>query len=384
MNRTGPAPATPPAAAAPASMLAELTSIRAFAAAVVVLFHMFFDEHADWPFWLGVIVDGHLGVDLFFVLSGFILAHVYLPAWRAGRFDYGNFIANRFARVYPLHLAMLLVFVASYQFVRLAGLGGAAEGEVWGDFPFHLLLLHAWGFTGGHSWNFPSWSVSAEAFAYLAFPVSLLVFRRSRPVPALVAALALLLALSAALSAYGVTLTKMMYDFGIVRIIPEFLIGVALYRLFEVRRMPPRAVRPVIALICLGLFLGSGFQINETLIVVMLAALIFAVAHLSLTPKGGIMRSRALVYLGEVSYATYMVHIFAITAVERAGPRLGLGDGPSWLRAAITIALVYAGSVVLHHVVEKPGRVALRALFARWRAAARRRSAAGRPDRQRH
>src|SRR6202161_3995096 len=118
-----------------------------------------------------LVAKGYLGVELFFVLSGFILCPVYLDQVADGGFRYGSFLWARLARIYPLHLATL----AGIGAMALAAL---AAGRVidpnilsWSSLPANLLLVQAWGYAPQAGWNHPSWSISAEWFAYLSFPV---------------------------------------------------------------------------------------------------------------------------------------------------------------------------------------------------------------------
>jgi peptidoglycan/LPS O-acetylase OafA/YrhL len=98
---------------------------------------------------------GYLGVEAFFTLSGFILCHVYLQGFGQGAFRYGDFLWNRLARVYPLHLATLagvglMAFAAS-----LAGIAVDHNMLAWERLPANLLLVHAWGFAPVSGWNHP-------------------------------------------------------------------------------------------------------------------------------------------------------------------------------------------------------------------------------------
>src|SRR4051794_2329668 len=144
-----------------------LTSLRFFAAYWVVLFHY-------WPklavsFTPAFVQKGYLGVELFFTLSGFILCHVYLTSVGEGRFHYGSFLWARLARVYPLHLATL----AGMGLMALAALAAGFRIDPnilsWKALPANVLMVHAWGFAPVAGWNHPSWSISAEWFAYLSF-----------------------------------------------------------------------------------------------------------------------------------------------------------------------------------------------------------------------
>ncbi|MBJ7448713.1 MAG: acyltransferase, partial [Brevundimonas sp.] len=94
---------------APADLRA-LTTLRFFAALWVVLFAAW--PHLDVAFTPNVVAKGYLGVETFFILSGFILSHVYLEGAGTKRFSYGGFLWARLARVYPLHLATLFGMIA--------------------------------------------------------------------------------------------------------------------------------------------------------------------------------------------------------------------------------------------------------------------------------
>ncbi len=83
-----------------AANIRPLTALRFFAALWVVLFSYWDNLAVDGlP---AIVARGGMGVELFFVLSGFILSHVYQTGFGEGRFRYGSFLLNRLARVYPL------------------------------------------------------------------------------------------------------------------------------------------------------------------------------------------------------------------------------------------------------------------------------------------
>ncbi len=344
------------------SNLQELTSVRALAAFIVVIFHQFFDAANPPSIGNNLIADGHLGVDLFFMLSGFILAHVYLSAWREGTFSYKRFLTNRFARLYPLHLTMTLIFVAAYQALAIMGAETVAEGQNWAHLPWHLALMHAWGVTDGHSWNFPSWSVSAETFAYLMFPISLTIALIFRPVVTLVLAICLFAAASLfTLAVLDRSITKLMFDFGIIRVMTEFLIGLAIYLVMEKRRLPDVWVRLCLWISVAAVGLLSAFQADERLIVMALAVFLATLAHLATQERSNILRHPVLIYLGEISYATYMVHILVLFAVPVVAQRVG--GLSEQMTAVISITTIYVASAILYHLIERPGRRWIRRLL---------------------
>ena len=148
-----------------------LTGIRGFASVWVCVHHYAYStlgaEDRGLP--LNFLTQGHWGVIIFFVLSGFILSYVY-ASWFTIPFtssDYLKFIKLRIARVYPLHLATLIMWLIAC----LLGFIGLNSNDSLYTFVLNLLLVHAWGFTPSISWNQPSWSISAELFSYLIFPL---------------------------------------------------------------------------------------------------------------------------------------------------------------------------------------------------------------------
>ena len=147
--------------------------LRIIAAGAVVVLH-YSDYFKDVP--IGRFMVAHtwhfnLFVDLFFVVSGFVIARQYFGRVNDAA-SIGRFLWRRLARIYPLHLATLAFYMA------LAGAlhFGAARTDnparyPLSDLPAQFLLLHA--FIGERlTFNFPSWSLSAEMFCYLLFPLS--------------------------------------------------------------------------------------------------------------------------------------------------------------------------------------------------------------------
>ena len=346
--------------------LGELTAIRFFAALYVVLFHAYDSLPALYAWDSGLIRNGYLGVDLFFILSGVILTHVNLHRVRAGTFRFRDFMIHRLARIYPLHLVMFLAFVALYAGAGRAGLLQDAEGRNWGYAAQHLLLLHAWGTTGSVAWNGPSWSISAEFFAYLSFPLYLILVRRWRPLPGLAVAVGVFALFWLASPLFDAArLTQRSYDFGILRIVPEFLIGVFLYMAIRQTcdRVRPKArvIRPVITISILTYLAAAHADLPDPVLILILAVLIFVLGVNAFGSQGNLMRHPALVYLGEISYSTYMVHyIFLVVAEGLASKLFGTPAFPLWYWGG-TIAAIYLASVVSYHLIELPARRFIRA-----------------------
>src|SRR4051794_5950285 len=149
-------PARPRQRSGPARLDA-LTGLRFWFAFLVVCHHSL--QHWFGPRVYPVADFGYIGVDFFFVLSGFVLTWSWRPEVAAGRFWW-----NRVARIWPLHLATLLlavVFVTD-QLHRPGVLGTVAN----------LLLVQAWVPSDKvyFGYNAVAWSLSCEVFFYLTFP----------------------------------------------------------------------------------------------------------------------------------------------------------------------------------------------------------------------
>ena len=168
-------------------------------------------------------------MDFFFILSGFILAYVYRPGFANGKYRFFDFILARIARIYPVHLVTLLFWV---------GLG-AWSGFLWSHdrfgipgFVSNLLMIHAWNVLPQNTWNFPAWSISAEWFAYLIFPVTMTIvgFVKRNIVLNLAIAIMLILSLELWIEVLPGRRFNWNYEWSVVRILCEFTAGVFLYR----------------------------------------------------------------------------------------------------------------------------------------------------------
>lgn len=345
------------------SDIRSLTSLRIAAALWVLVYH--FRDHLGLELSrFGLIAKGYLGVDLFFILSGFILSHVYAKAWAEGRFNYGSFLWARLARIYPVHLVTLAATVAIWLVARQIGANFDPVAFDLAAIPKQLLLVHAWGVAPTVQWNFPSWSISAEWFAYLLFPaVAILsgVFRRFAGLGVALAA-ALFVGLYLATEALGVQFTQMTAQIGAVRIIPAFLMGAALHRLGSTVNLPSKLAFIGAGVAVVWVAVSASLQASDLIIWPALALLIFCLAESAKTAPQSWLAAAPLVYLGEVSYGVYMTHlpvdIAYFKVMERVLPEPGDLAPLVW---AGVFAVCLAASVVCFHLVEQPARTWLRA-----------------------
>ncbi len=340
--------------------ISTLTSLRFFAAMLVVAHHFAYFLPFDVTEYSWFLKRGALAVDFFFILSGFILAHVYGDAVCHSQITFRQFITRRFARVYPLHLLTLgvaaILMLMGFEF-RLSGQGD-------GQFPgwsliIHLLLIQGWGFERELLFNVPSWSISAEWFAYLVFPSLIMFLVKKKPAIALCSTAFFMLGLWLFFDAYMPRVTtRLTNDCSVFRIIPEFILGITLYYYFRQRKPNPFAglllLQSVILLVPL-----LHFGLADILIVFLLAAIIIFAADLNRLGYSGWLTHKFWIFCGEASYAIYMTHYIVMVFILR-GATMWFG-GDFYLNHygalfGLTILMTLIASAFLFRFFEMPMR----------------------------
>jgi peptidoglycan/LPS O-acetylase OafA/YrhL len=324
---------------------------------LVVLHHVM--DYSSAPVRLAFIDRGGLAVDFFFILSGYILMHVYgAQASGDGSFLRRFFVA-RFAKLYPVHLFILLLFLALVGLSHIAKININQERFTAFSFFAHVFLLTAWGVTDLMSWNFPAWSISAEWAAYLAFPALVLMQAKWPAKKAL-----LLLALGWLVFGSWLHLPIRTIDFGVARILPEFLGGMLLYRILPPGNPPPYASAQFLAAF-LAIMAGFYFDAPDVLFAPAFAWLIGVAPGLR-GMIGLFLSQPAFVRLGEESYSLYMVHILVFTVVYGAAKiklLAGLaGAAPHVVDAIAVFGAIYAARA-MHSFVEVPAQTWIRSRF---------------------
>jgi peptidoglycan/LPS O-acetylase OafA/YrhL len=324
---------------------------------------------------------GYLWVDFFFVLSGFIISHVYGQWLDEGvrGFQYRSFLYARWTRIYPLHFAVVIAFVA-FEFFQmglhhalgvLPGFQAFTGGHAVSGIFSQLFLVNSIGLHNRLMWNFASWSISAEFFAYLVFPVLFVALsRRSAAVSWL--AFSILLGLLNFLALTNGGRLALHHDFGAVRCLLEFSIGILTYQAYRSQHTQRWIASDAAFIVVLTLILvGMMTYVRDVLLIPAFAALILTAAR----NEGAIARvlaTRALVHLGNISYSVYMVNILLFEIVNMsskwmAGSRFGkdFGIGYSWLAWFAAMALVITVSSLTYRHIERPAEAYLRGL--RWK-----------------
>ncbi|GJF02256.1 acyltransferase family protein [Pseudonocardia sp. D17] len=372
-----------------AGHLRALTGLRVVAAVWVVVFHFHFTAlpgMADVVKVAGpVVTTGALGVDLFFVLSGFVIAYTYLDALgpavhvRAA----ARFVWARAARLWPAYVVVFNLFgvwvLARYLFGHDGVVAFQSVQPVVsvGEWVRQLFMVQLWdhSFFDGASWVGSTWSISAEWLAYLLFPLAAPMVHRIRrlPVPVLaVVALALMAPMAWAYLALGSPYYPWSW---VTRILCGFGAGVLVCVIVRRIRVTPRARRVashvanggVVAIVA-GLWVGERVAPGRGGVVIVLFPVLIGALALA---DGGVARllsSRAFVAGGRASYSLYLVHIPIFEVYWLAMAYVSALWQPTVAAHLVGLAvLVLTGPTAwaLHRWVEEPGSRWMRALPAR-------------------
>lgn len=286
-----------------------LTRLRLVLIGWVVLYHLDLTLRVTGvlPWLRPVLGVGYLGVDGFFLLSGFALWLGYGARPPTGAAGVRRFLLRRLAKIWPLHALALLALAAIIVAARAGGVTiHDPERFSAGSFVLQLFLVNAWETTTQHAWNYPSWALSVEWAGYLAFPAVLSLLLRVRTAllfPVAAGAVAGLFWLAAGETGVGLNHTL---HLGLVRFGLEFILGLALGRLATEGRLPPAAVLASTLAVPLGLGLRW-----DALTAVGLAAVIVALWQ----RPGGVEGASArrpdlLLRLGEASFGVYLCWVF--------------------------------------------------------------------------
>ena len=347
-----------------------ITSLRGIAAVYVLLHHLLVYYLKDVGLGLSeytfLIHNGYLWVDFFFILSGFLLALLYHEGIADKSLPVSHFLIRRISRIYPLHLAILVLFFLMQLALFLKGNGDAFSDQFrLVDFLRSLLLVHAVQsdpfFT---PWNGPSWSISAEWCAYLLFPwLVVLVFKlRSRLAVGLFWVVGFV-ALTGVASVTPRQLDLTGY-LGLLRCFIEFSMGIMLYSTVYRSGYAGRwlARSGVQLLLFAGLLLSLHFEGMDVLSVMLMVLVISSVSERE-TRVTRFLSHPWLFYLGTISYSIYMVHWLIFALVDKSA-RLFLGIevrefvtwGGNVSVGLLCLLLVFLASVICFHVIEEPFR----------------------------
>ena len=329
--------------APPTTQIAALTGSRFLAALSVGVFHI--------PFVLPLTSEGlvsfdigSLGVNFFFVLSGFVIEYsTDLSKWNTK-----NFLIRRMARVLPLHYVTFLIWTTLF----CGSWGNSLEGKLASGLA-NILTIHSLlpGDLFNLGFNAVSWSVSCEIFFYVTFALI-------RPTKA-----GILLIICFII--FMINLPHTMYDymnnvwpnfwwFNPLGRLPEFCIGIITARLYgkvNISYLVASILQiSILILILISLYYNPElvFGIKHTLLGLVFGIIVFALAF-----QGAISRALSyspLEFLGQISFSFYMLHHMVFRVVDRL---LSILQSP-YIGMMLAFTIVIILSAAVHFGIERP------------------------------
>jgi peptidoglycan/LPS O-acetylase OafA/YrhL len=366
-----------------------LTGLRIVAALWVVLFHfrpMLADASPDLRDALAPVLDsGAQGVDLFFILSGFVLAYNYLdrmgPSWSTRAVL--HFLWLRLARVWPVYLVTLHAAALWVIFtLRVGHVPSPDAGRLTAiSYVRQILLIQLWfqPYFDGSSWDGPAWSISAEWLAYLLFGVLVLVIFRMQHATRVRGLVWLAFAASlppvALLLSSGQFYTPWSW---LPRIVTQFTAGALACAAVRRLWLTDRARRIagyfsallVVTVVGVLYFLDarpiSGVVDSGGVVDLLFVPLVMALS-VGVGSLARLLSTRLLVYGGEISFCLYMVHELVHTAWGWAVEQFELvpQDNPWRWNVIGLLATSVVLSILLYHFVEEPARHWMRRMVDR-------------------
>jgi peptidoglycan/LPS O-acetylase OafA/YrhL len=357
-----------------------LTGLRIIAALWVVLFHfrpLLRAAAPDFSDALAPVLNcGAQGVDLFFILSGFVLTWNYLDrmGWSWSTRGTLHFLWLRLARVWPVYLVTL--HLAAVWVIFTLHVGHVPSEDVSRltavSYVRQLLLVQLWfqPFFDGSSWDGPAWSISAEWLAYLLFGLLVLVIFRMAH--ATRARNLIWLAFGASLPPVVLLLASGQFYTPwswLPRIVMQFTAG-ALVAAAVIRLQPTDRARRgagYLSVLLIAAMVGLLYLLHAHpvpgvidsggLVDVLFVPLVMTLA-MGVGSLPGLLSTRVMVYGGQISFCLYMVHELVHTAWTWAAEQFQLTlqgfGGKLAVIGLVAIAAVIA--IVLFHLVEEPAR----------------------------
>ena len=357
----------------------NLTGLRAYAATWVALYHFNGTLGTSIPTFIGpVIGNGAWGVDIFFVLSGFILSHIYSRNFRENNIkfsDFKIFIVKRFARIYPMHFFTFLLTCA-FLIIALKTNFQFSKDHDFGLYTalLNIFMVQAWGLEKTPSWNQVSWSISAEWFAYLFLFFSIIKLSTkinlSKFIFCLVVVWLLLIVYS---NFYLKKDISSVVTFGIARIIPEFLGG---YVVYELSNKSPNLVKlngiiksincdlvAFIALIAICGLANLPYAFNIFLLPFIM--LLIGALNIGGPYSNIIFGNKTVLYFGEISYSVYLIHPFVNIVGKRFSEKIIYCRSLNWLFLVVLFEFIFliVLASISFHLIEKPFREKIVSLF---------------------
>lgn len=287
----------------------ELEAVRGIAALFVALYHF---PTTSFIYENDFVKNADLMVDLFFVISGFVISYNYFDRITS-KTDLLDFQIKRFWRLYPLHIVTFLLFLG-FDIVRQIIQGASAEGTaVWVLAIFNIFLVQSI-FADQLSFNFPSWSISTEFYTYFAFGLLAFFAGKFRTY-----AMSIFFIFTI-LGCFYFSAFDDVVGYPILRCFYGFFAGVILQRLYNLNCWDnvTKLFSPIAWLIISVATVFFYDRLAAWLPVFIFLGLIFSLTlHSGENSLTTILSSTILQYLGKISYSIYLWHAFIIFVIVR-------------------------------------------------------------------
>lgn len=346
------------------NLLRQLNGVRIVASLWVVAYHyqpQIFGILPELRFLAPVTSIGYLAVDLFFVLSGFIICYQYLERFsNPSSRDYVGFLIKRLARIYPAHLAVLLALALLVVGSSVVGakVSDPDNYSIWGFF-MDLFLFRSW-VGDSQGWNIPAWSLSAEWLAYVLYPLVALAtvwIAKKRASVILCSAAGLIVLEGVATWIYPSSHMPV----PAARIMLAFGLGCLVYLIFK--RTAHSVRNGVIGIAALGALLlipalAPSGGLRASIALLLAGFTIFFLSTASGWPMQ-VLGSRFFNSGGHISFSIYLAHVPALMVMVRVLSVERFDDSSLLVRGGIAflyMAIAVMSGAFLYHFVEKPAQ----------------------------
>lgn len=338
----------------------SLTGVRGAAAVIIVIYHFGtfrLDPTSSVTVWS--VPHGYLAVDMFFMLSGFVIAYVYADAFLAAApGTYRTFLIKRFARLYPAYIVISAFYALKIAF-GLTGEETFARFN-WFDAVGNLLMLVGWGLN-----IYPlvgvSWASSAELGSYFMTPV-LMKYTLQKGVASWAACVALalfaiyLISISGRGSNGSLDVVSRDSFLPLLRAITGFALGLATFRYADsLDRLSPNALDVLLVAILASMVAVAVLTADDLPIYFLFIPLIAILSRDGRLAQL-LFGNRLVFHLGLISYSIYLIHPLFLTFAERSSRHLGNNLTAYVLCVLTSFAAIWLLSYLSYRLVEVPGR----------------------------
>lgn len=321
---------------------AAIDGVRAICVLLVMLNHLKTTGHIYF------LPQPHLGVDIFFIISGFLITGLLcLEQKQTGKVDFGAFYWRRAFRIIPVYSAVLLLYVAVCQLPSMS--------EKWvqlkAGMPWFLTFMNEFAVEPNHGNVFThTWSLGIEEKFYLFWPLLFFLVAKTTRMRAV------LVAIFFAAVCFEPFSGRFYHAGAYYGLLMGSLTAFALSSSYRSRI--ESAIRRIPAVVMAGVFVGAFYLEDYTRSVLLGFSVLISLFMVHIVVKrswlSGLLGSAPMVWLGKRSYSMYLVHVLCLNAIENR-PRI-----ENTLSVVGVIAVSYALTALvaecLYRTVEEPAR----------------------------